>query len=78
MAEDSKDVIRSIKLALPAILKRLKSENDEEAKKALRDYTELVERFCTENQDLMAPAQCKAALQDAEYFAVLLELADHY
>lgn len=78
MAEKSRYLICSIKLALPAILRRLKSKNDEEAKRALRDYKKLVERFYTENQYLMASAQYKAALEDTEYFAVLIELADHY
>lgn len=67
-----------IKLSLLAILKRLKSKNDEEVKLAFQDYAKLVEQFYVENQHLMAPQQYKAALEDMEYFAVLIELADHY
>jgi hypothetical protein len=45
---------------------------------ALRDYKKLVDRFYRKNEHLMAPAQYKAALEDLEYFAALIELEEHY
>ena len=78
MEGKSREVILSIKHALPAILGRLKSNDAEEVKGAFQDYTELVERFYAEYQHLMAMEQYKAALKDVKYFTVLLELADHY
>lgn len=49
-----------------------------EDNKTLKQYHQIVEQFYRENEHLISPAQYKAALEDIEYFARLVILAEHY
>ena len=57
------------------IQSKLINSNAEEIKAAMKEYTELVDRFYNENKEFMAPQQYNAAKKDLEYFMSLVELA---
>ncbi len=78
MTIDRQDSIISTKLSLMSILNRMKSSDENEATEVLKQYNQIVEQFYHENEHLMSPSQYRAALRDVKYFAVLVELADHY
>jgi len=61
-----------------SIYTKLQSPDAEEVKRAMREYLQLVDRFYSENENLMAPRQYEAAKQDFEYFMRLVELAEEY
>ncbi|MCE5265596.1 MAG: hypothetical protein LLG97_18975 [Deltaproteobacteria bacterium] len=67
-----------MKISALSILERIKSGNADEAKNAMQDYSDPVDRFYYADEHLVAPQQYRAAKVDFEYFLRLLELAIHY
>jgi hypothetical protein len=57
---------------------KLMSSDVEEVKAAMKEYEQLVDWFCNESGDFMAPQQYEAAKQDLEYFISLIDLAEAY
>jgi hypothetical protein len=68
-----------IKLAALFLQKNLTGRNREVVESAEADLARLVDRFFTENRDIVSPAQYETASQDYDYFLVLVETAiDHF
>ena len=70
--------ILQIKKETLDIQSKLISSGVEEVKAAMKEYEQLVDRFYSENGDLMAPQQYEATKKDLEYFMFLVELAVAY
>ncbi len=69
--QDQRNNLEEMKLSALRIQETLKSTNADDVRKAMQEYTDMVEH-------LMGPHQCIAAKQDFEYFMRLLGLALHH
>ncbi|MBA7580447.1 hypothetical protein ES708_22338 [subsurface metagenome] len=60
------------------IYAKLQGPDAEEVKAAMGEYLQLVDRFYSENENLIAPQQFEAAKKDFEYFMRLIDLTLAY
>jgi hypothetical protein len=72
------ELLKDLLITVECLKKELMESDAEKVRVAQEAYTELLDGFCEEYQDLMARLQFEKAKDDPDYFLVLIQLAYHY
>ena len=69
------ELLKDLQITIQSLKKELAGFDEEKVTVAQDAYQELLDGFCEEYQDMMAPEHCRAAKKDPDYFLVLIQLA---
>jgi len=72
------ELLKDLLITILSIQKELKGHDSEKVKVAQEAYRELLDDFCEEYQDMVAPLQYEAAKGDPDYFIALIQLVYYY
>ena len=71
------ELLKDLLVTIQCLKKELAGSDAEKVKVSQEAYQELLDGFCEEYQDMLAPQQYRAAKDDPDYFLVLIQLAYH-
>lgn len=71
------ELLKDLLLTIHCIKEELTGPDTEKIRVAQEAYHELLDGFCEEYVDILAPEQRSAAKNDPDYFLVLIQLAYH-